>query len=194
MGGDKFIEELPISFTAVAANIDEEKEVWLNEGSLIKAIRASISIPLFFTPYKYKGMLLVDGGVLNPVPIAPTFHDDTDITIAVNLGGDISQETFFPKEKEEQADSFRNKITSYLSNVALPDSIVNEDGMYVIANKSFEAMQSTIARMKLATYPPDIEINIPRNLCGTFEFNRSEEIIEYGYNMCKKTFAQHKGV
>jgi len=189
MDGDRLIEELDLTFTAVSADIDNEKEIWFNEGSLIQAIRASISIPLFFTPYHYKNMLLVDGGVLNPVPIAPTFHDDTDLTIAVNLGGNISHEQLLSQEKTEDP-SFTSKIKEYLSKVTLPDSIASENGMYVVANKSFEAMQSTIARMKLATYPPDIEIDVPRNLCGTFEFNKSKKIIEYGYNLCRDTFAK----
>jgi len=59
----------------------------MSEGRLFDAIRASISLPLFFTPVERDGVLLIDGGVLNPVPIAPTFHDNTDLTIAVNLGG-----------------------------------------------------------------------------------------------------------
>ncbi|MCQ5300238.1 patatin-like phospholipase family protein, partial [Blautia wexlerae] len=66
----------------------DEKEVWLQSGSLFDAIRASISLPLFFTPHVINGEVLIDGGVLNPVPIAPTFSDKTDFTLAVNLGGE----------------------------------------------------------------------------------------------------------
>jgi len=87
--GDKTIEELSIPFTAVAADIENEKEIWINEGRLFDAIRASISLPMFFTPVRYKNTHLIDGGVLNPVPIAPTFDDHTDITLAVNLGGSL---------------------------------------------------------------------------------------------------------
>ncbi len=85
--GDSRIEDLPIAFTAVAANISRAKEVWFDEGPMFDAIRASISMPIIFTPYKYKGQDLVDGGILNPVPIAPTFSDHTDVTIAVNVCG-----------------------------------------------------------------------------------------------------------
>jgi len=190
MGEDILIENLDFKFTAVTTDIDEEKEIWINQGSLLNAIRASISIPLFFTPHRYKGMLLVDGGVLNPVPIAPTFHDNTDLTIAVNLGADAVYEDTILQNRDEEKSSFSSKITKYLSKITLPDSIKNEDGMYVIANKSFETMQGTIARMKLATYPPDVEIDVPRNLCGTFDFNKADKIIEYGYNLCAKTFEQ----
>ena len=85
--GEQLIEDLPISYTAVAADIKGQKEIWIKSGSLFDAMRASFAIPLLFTPFKYKGVDLVDGGVLNPVPIAPTFGDETDMTIAVNLGG-----------------------------------------------------------------------------------------------------------
>ena len=72
----------------VAANVAAEKEVWLKPGFLFDAIRASISLPLFFTPHVINGEEHIDGGVLNPVPIVPTFGDNTDVTIAVNLGGE----------------------------------------------------------------------------------------------------------
>jgi len=105
--GDIKIENLPIPFTAVAADILTEKEVWINTGSLFDAVRASISLPLFFTPVKYKGTILIDGGVLNPVPIAPTFNDDTDLTIAVNLGGALIKDK---KEAKSEIDENRGRI------------------------------------------------------------------------------------
>ena len=194
LGGDRNIQDLPLKFTVVAADIKNEKEIWINEDSLLRAIRASISIPLFFEPYHYKNMMLVDGGVLNPVPIAPTFHDDTDMTIAVNLGGNPEPDACLFPECADEDKTLTSKIKEYLTGIALPSSITEEKGMYAVANQSFEAMQSTIARMKLASYPPDIEIDIPRNICGTFDFNKSEKIIEYGYNLCAETFKNHKRV
>ena len=77
--GDRNIEELPISFTAVATQLESQKEIWLNEGSLFDAVRASIAIPTVFTPVRYRGSTLVDGGLVNPIPIAPTLRDKTDI-------------------------------------------------------------------------------------------------------------------
>lgn len=97
--GDVAIEDLSIKYTAVAADIVNEKEVWLSSGSLFDAIRASISLPLFFTPFHYKGVDLIDGGVLNPVPIAPTFSDHTDLSIAVNLGGRIKASLLIKKSQ-----------------------------------------------------------------------------------------------
>ena len=180
--GKHLIEELPINFTAVATDINNQKEVWLKKGSLLNSIRASISLPLFFEPYLYNDKSLVDGGVLNPVPIAPTFSDTTDMVIAINLGGEATNKCILKKEELTRAE----KVKEYIAKLALPESLTKRDGMYTIANNSFDTMQSTIARMKLSAYPPDVEIVIPRNICGIFEFDRSKELIEYGYNLCKK--------
>ena len=92
----------------------------------------------------------------------------------------------FVSAPEETDESISSKITAYLKNVKLPGIIDFENGVYKVADNSFDAMQGTIARMKLAAYPPDVEIEIPRNLCGTLEFNRADEIIAYGYDLCEK--------
>lgn len=186
------IEDLPIPFTAVAADVITEKEVWINTGSLFDAIRASISLPLFFTPIKYKDSLLIDGGVLNPVPIAPTFNDETDITIAVNLGGPLKKE-YDEKVNQIQTDlspnGLQQKIQNFIKTFDTTTTDSSKDwGMYDVADKAFDTMQSTIARMKIASYPPDIEIQIARNICGTLEFDRASEMIHYGYTKAQETF------
>lgn len=190
--GDTKIEQLSIPYTAVAANVADEKEVWLNSGSLFDAIRASISLPLFFTPFEINGELLVDGGVLNPVPIAPTFGDKTDLTLAVNLGGELMSHPLELKQSHDNVDSsFQRKISGYLDKIQdslMESTNINLDA-FDIANQAFDAMQSSIARQKLAAYPPDMSINIPQNLCGTFDFDLSEQLIQYGYNAAKEAFA-----
>ena len=87
MVGEHHIEHLPVAYTAVATDIERQREVWISKGPLFNAIRASIAVPTVFMPHEYLGRKLVDGGLLNPVPIAPTFRDMTDLTIAVNLNG-----------------------------------------------------------------------------------------------------------
>ncbi len=187
--GDEDIENLPINFTAVAADIQREKEVWINNGPIFDAIRASISLPLFFTPFERNGVKLIDGGVLNPVPIAPTFVDDTDITIAVNLGGaNIEKEKVVEEVKTDvssRSASFQKKIGEFVDRLKpqIPDGINGDWGVYDIINQSFDAMQSTIARQKLSSYSPDIVVEIARNACGTLEFERADEIINLGYNL-----------
>ena len=191
--GDKLIEDLPISFTATAADIINEKEIWIESGRLFDAIRASISLPLFFTPFNHKGVDLIDGGVLNPVPIAPTFGDETDLTIAVNLGGaPVSlDEKSDIKEASDSVSPLREKIISFVSDFQRPDIIVggHDWGAYDIANQAFDAMQSTIARQKIAAYPPDHVIEIARNACGTLEFDRASEMIELGYKKAQESLS-----
>lgn len=191
--GDTRIEDLAIPFTAVAANVKEEKEVWLNSGPLFDAIRASISLPLFFTPFNIDGVELIDGGVLNPVPIAPTFGDKTDLTLAVNLGGDIITLSENAEITPNNARvSIQQKVSHYIDK--LQDSVIGSINInfdaFDIANQAFDAMQSTIARQKLAAYPPDKIIEIPQNICGTFEFDRAEEMIQFGYDAANKAFRE----
>lgn len=190
MVGDVQIESLPIKYTAVAADISQEKEVWMNSGSLFEAIRASISLPMFFTPIKYKDSFLVDGGVLNPVPIAPTFNDQTDKTFAVNLGGAFQT---LPKEPDPQLldvgdSSVHAQVVGFINRLAGTNLTAGEMSkpkeeklaFYDVANQAFDSMQSTIARQKLAAYPPDHVIELPRNACGTLEFDRAAEMIALG--------------
>ena len=190
--GDIRIEDLPIPFTAVATDIVTEKEVWINSGLLFDAIRASISLPLFFTPVKYKDSILIDGGILNPVPIAPTFNDDTDLTLAVNLGGPRDHDTheaFREENTRKEKTTYRQEIKKFVQSLGKNHERADrsEWGMYDVSDKAFDAMQSAVARAKVAAYPPDIEIEIARNACGTLEFDRAAEMIELGYQKAKQT-------
>ena len=188
--GEKLIEDLPIAFTAVATDLRGQKEVWIRSGSLFDAMRASFAIPLFFTPFKLKGVDLVDGGILNPVPIAPTACDETDITIAVNLNG-TSGSPIEPVEvntaSETASSPFREKINRFIGRLQPPvrSGESRDWGAYEIATQAFDAMQSAIARQKLAAYPPDRVIEIARNSCGTMEFYRAAEMIALGYEKAR---------
>jgi NTE family protein len=190
--GVKRIEDLPISFTAVATELRGQKEVWIRSGSLFDAMRASFAIPLFFTPFNYKGVDLVDGGILNPVPIAPTFGDETDMTIAVNLNGTtadpIEPVDLSAAVPDSPSSLLRDKINRFITRLqpASASSGGTPDwGGYEIAMQGFDAMQSTIARQKLAAYPPDTVIEIARNACHTLEFDRAAEMIALGYKKAK---------
>lgn len=189
--GEIAIEELPIPYTAVAANVAEEKEIWLKSGSLFDAIRASISLPLFFTPHVINGEELIDGGVLNPVPIAPTFGDNTDVTIAVNLGGEpeLLKQEVTPVSLPTKESNLHDKVAHFIDNLGnnVKSKMSFNFAAYDIANQAFDAMQSTIARQKLAAYPADITLEVPRNACGTLEFERSKEMIDRGYHLAQAT-------
>ena len=200
--GDRKIEDLPLEYTAVAADIEREKEVWLKRGSLFDAIRASISLPLFFTPANLNGMSLLDGGILNPVPIAPTFEDQTDLTIAVNLGGSPTgnprrEQDVEPEQEEKQsANKMRDKISSFVDDLKSKNPLDSSGGskMLGIANQTFDAMQGAIARQKLAAYPPDRTIVIARDACGILEFERADEMIRLGYETAARTLGEFDAV
>ncbi|MCB1870080.1 MAG: patatin-like phospholipase family protein [Gammaproteobacteria bacterium] len=184
--GDRNIEELPISFTAVATNVNDQKEVWLNHGSLFDAIRASIAIPTIFTPVRYRGKILVDGGLINPIPIAPTLKDKTDLTVAVDLsaGPDprCKQSIHEVSRSETGENSYRRRISQFVDSLQQRLVRSNEDemGVFDVISNAMETMQNTIARFKLASYSPDVTISIPRNSCAFYEFYRAEEMIELG--------------
>lgn len=193
--GDAKIEDLPMKYTAVAADILNEKEIWISSGSLFDAIRASMSLPLFFTPFEYKGIDLIDGGVLNPVPIAPTFNDDTDITIAVNLGGerdDTISKNVDKKKIKQSSSIITDKIVSFIESLSdsSDERADDEWGAYDIANLAFDAMQNTIARQKLAAYPPDNFIEIASNACGILDFDMADDMIYLGYKKAQASLAK----
>ncbi len=183
--GDALIEELPISFTAVAANISRAREVWFDEGPIFDAIRASISMPIFFTPFKYKGQDLIDGGILNPVPIAPTFSDHTDVTIAVNLcgkpenGPGLKAYMGTPEESSPLSEAVSDFIGKIRSSIPQGNASIKA---YDVVSQSFDTMQGSIARQKIAAYPPDYVLEIPKSICTILEFDKAGPLIQYGYD------------
>jgi NTE family protein len=196
MMGERDIEDLPITYTAVACDLDRQREVWLTDGSLFDAIRASIAIPTVFTPHPYKGMKLLDGGLLNPVPIAPTFKDLTDLTIAVDLNG-MREEGVAPDMKATgepvpAASEHRHAIVQrFLDNIqdTISQHRRSDLGMFDLLSSSFETMQNAISSIKLATYAPDVHIEIPRSACKAYEFDRAAELIDLGYVIAAEAMA-----
>lgn len=188
--GDHLIEDLPMAYTAVAADVSSEKEIWIRSGKLSDAIRASIAMPLFFTPFDYHGTEVIDGGVLNPVPVAPTFTDRTDMTIAVNLVGPVDHQASSADPEAAKPQSADSPAVLGRLAGALRQLTARTAGwdwsVYDIASDALDAMQSTIARHRLADYPPDSTIVIARNACGTMEFDRATEMIELGYEKARE--------
>lgn len=189
--GNHQIESLPIRFTAVAADIFSEKEVWIQQGRLFDAIRASISLPLFFTPHRLNGVDLIDGGVLNPVPIAPTFGDTNDLTIAVNLCGKPQGKPLANQDiKAHDNKNMHDKVRHWISKFTEGTTPTHQDlSPYEIANQAFDAMQSTIARQKLAAYPPDITLTLPRDACGILDFHKADAMIARGVELAEESLS-----
>ena len=191
--GDVVIEDLPIKYTAVATDLIKQKEVWIQKGDLLDAIRASIAIPTIFTPKKIANRYLIDGGILNPLPIAPTVSDDTEITIAVNLNAynvkkyDIE----IPKKELEKENRFKEIFFELKQKAQIffekrSKSEFDEMNMFGIVGKTIDIMQNSVLECKMAGYSPDIMINIANDACDFYEFNRAYELIELGKIVTKE--------
>lgn len=241
--GDTRIEDLPIPFTAVATDLLAHKEIWFQEGPLDKAIRASIAIPSVVTPLVLDGRVLVDGAVLNPLPIIPTISAHADLIMAVNLAGEEEQLQRIPDaaltpaedtggDMEEWMDALRDKASRWFDWDALkaltnrkgsedetpeqkisreiakksqekameakapvpadhPDAEKREEhdtidwdklgiGKFDVMNLTIETMQSALVQYKIAGYPPDLLINIPKNASRSYDFHKAPELIQLG--------------
>ncbi len=201
--GECRIEDLPIAFTAVATDLDARREIWIDEGPLFDAIRASVAIPTLLTPARHDGRTLVDGGLLNPVPIAPTLRDGTDLTFAVNLAG--HRDPHLPVEAEEpprpdgEPDKYRVAIQGFVDKVTarLTDTFRDDEpealGMFEVLSRSFDMMQGAVSRLKLAAHHPDLLIEIPRNTCQTYEFYRARQIIAVGRRQAERALREFAG-
>lgn len=190
MIGTRRIEELPIKFTAVATDIVRKKEVWFQRGDLLEAIRASIAIPSIFTPVRIGAMVLVDGGALNPLPVAPTQSDLTDLTIAVNLYGQSPKPSYRGEEGEQRR---RESIEAAVKELFSKSRKAQEYTMFDILDKTFDTMQDALTRYRIGGYPPDLMIDISMHVCDTFDFHKAAEVIEAGRAAARMRLDEEKG-
>ncbi|BCD68533.1 patatin-like phospholipase family protein [Nitratiruptor sp. YY09-18] len=180
--GDVKIEDLSINYTAVATDLKRNREVWFQEGDLLEAIRASIAIPSFFTPIEKEGMLLVDGGILNPLPVAPTMASPSDLTIAVSLLGEGEPpKVKIPNEviqKESKLEVIANDMVEKARKIF--EDKQDEYHLFDIIDMTIDSMQRTLSNYRIGGYPPDVLIEIPKSIAGTLDFHKAYEIIEIG--------------
>ena len=175
----------------MATDINRKQEVWIDKGPLFAAVRASIAIPMVFEPVRRGRALLVDGGVLNPLPIAPTLTDDTTLTVAVDVNG-LDQRPLVSRilpqaeehevDEDEAASGIKHAIAEFFEEwLPSGQSTEPEQSMFAIALEAMDSMQVTISRLKAAVYNPDILVQIPRNTAHFFEYERAGELIDLGY-------------
>lgn len=175
------IEDLPISYSAIATDLINKEEKVFTSGSLWDAIRASISIPFFIKPAKIDNISYVDGGVLNPVPINRVKRENGDILIAVDVNYPVPANSIQILEKNEGSlgkqyiKNVRKKLASYTS---LLDK--NSMGYIHIGSETSSMMLAQITKLTIKLYPPDIMINVSHESCGTFDFHLAEDIIIVG--------------
>jgi NTE family protein len=168
--GEYYIEDLPVKFTAVATDLKKGKEVWFQKGPLWEAVKASAAIPGVFEPVHLHNMTLVDGGVLNLMPVAPVMSDINDLIIAVNLYGEEDKEikVRYKKETKRKINILHEMWDRIFEEKDDPTSM------------SIELMMKVIFRYRRAEYIPDLEIKFPSDIAKWFEFHRAIELIEIG--------------
>ncbi|MBD8874515.1 patatin-like phospholipase family protein [Rhodanobacter sp. DHB23] len=192
--GDVLIEELPLAFTAVAVDIDREREVWLSRGSLFDAIRASIAIPTVFRPHHIDGRRLVDGGLLNPLPVTPLIREQADYLMAVSVDGAAVEAAPAPPAEAETdgTPGYRQRIGTFIGRL-MPHGgngdAPREPGALELLTQAMDLMQANLARLRLSAYEPDLLIQLPRNMASPYEFYRARELIELGRLQAREALA-----
>ena len=191
------IEDLPIPYIAVAVDILNNKECVFRSGSLLKAIRSSISIPSVFTPVNIENGLLVDGGVLNPLPLKQVNRIPNDLLIAVDLNALIPYDKpTLPTRKKKE--NHNEKISALMQKwdelfgheqkVAKEKTSKNPSiGYFDVLMRSVQLMQSKLTDYSAEITPPDVLIPISKDSSTVFEFYKAEELIAYGREMCAKS-------
>lgn len=184
--GECRIEDLAIPYCAVAADVLARREVWFRSGSLLAAIRASISIPSVFKPVMIDGRLLADGGLLNPLPMESSLRPDADLTVAVALfGKDSLLSNLRQRENETEKMNAKGKRKKSSSPFEpLPDDL----DLLKMTLLSLDLMQERIQASRIAVNPPDIYIDVPASLGTTFDFAKAEEFIPYGRELAATAF------
>jgi NTE family protein len=236
--GEINIEELAIPFTAVATDLTNQQEIWFQEGCLHQAMRASAAIPSLFTPVIQGKRMLVDGGLLNPLPIVPVVSSHCDLIIAVNLNatnqshyqlpvierpaalkGRIDQlmttlgsrlpsfrrksedDVLLLAAEQQQADAIgpaaapNRNAAGAVPKSASGSRVAEFSGpasLLELVNQSFEVMQTSLAQYKIAGYPPDILINVPKRVCRFFEFYKAPELIMLGRQIARDTLERYE--
>ena len=179
------IEELGKTYAAVSTDLENGREIWFTKGPVLQAVWASMSLPGLFPPIQNGGRWLIDGGLVNPVPVSICRALGAEVVIAVNLNGDIVGKHLAQKSKPESdhsiADRFIQSIKEYSESI-FPD-LANDDkspGLFDAIASSINITQDRITRSRMAGDPPDILLAPKLSKIGLLEFYRASEAIEEG--------------
>ena len=194
--GTMMIEDLPIRFASVATQIQTGHEVWLSRGDLVESLRASYALPGVFEPVQIEGRWLIDGALVNPVPVSVCRALGADVVIAVNLVAETLARTeaappLVPAADTAPAETVRQgdfNFTDAGSTLARLRGGV-QPGRPSIAQvlvDAFNITQDRIARSRLAGDPPDLTVNVKVGRIGLFEFHRAAELIAIGRDAAQK--------
>jgi len=175
---DIAIEELPIPYCAVATDLKAGREVVIDKGSLFEAIRASISLPSFYEPIQRDDMILIDGGVINPIPLNRVKRNDGDILVGVDVSGHDYKSQWDEMHRLTEWQKNDNSLKAKILDKLIPDNI--EFNYYTVLSRTSSLMirQNSILMAKLMK--PEMLIDIQMSRYGGFDYDKSEKIIAIG--------------
>jgi NTE family protein len=195
---DANIEDLQINYAAVATDILNRKEVVFTQGSIYSAIRASVAIPTVFTPVKTENGLLVDGGVLNNIPISHAKRTANDMLIAVDVNANIpmkkSSESI--KENTVKQSVYQNKVLDFYSHLRKVHPKNHEEHLsyFNLISKTISLMTHRISQLSLENYSPDLLIEVSHDSCSMYDFYKAEEMVETGRNAAKESLKEYEKI
>lgn len=193
---DQDIRHYAKRYGAVATDLYNGQEVWLKEGPLLEGVHASLALPGLFAPVRYQDRWLVDGGLVNPVPVSLCRALGADIVIAVNLNGDLVGRHFRnhvkqPEKSEPERGELIGRVANYLGDVMKTRagawfSLGNgkeggPPGVFDVMASAINIMQDRITRSRMVGDPPDVMLAPELGHIGLFEFDRGAETIEAGW-------------
>ncbi len=180
------MEDLKIHTSIIAADINGKEEVIFEKGKLFDAIRASVAYPTVITPVELDGKLLVDGGIVNPLPVNKVKRNEGDIIVAVDLSAEFDYIPL-PKYKNTIEESnnmtfsiVKNIISKWRGETNDNESLRDRWSYLKIIDESLNMMHRRITTLSLQLSPPDIIIPVSQESGGLFDYYRAEELIEYG--------------
>ena len=178
------IEDLPIPYCAVATDWISGREVVIDKGSLFEAIRASISLPTFYEPVRRDGMILIDGGVVNPIPMNRVQRHEGDLLVGVDVSGHDYKAQWEKMQKQAEKQKQDKSLKAKLLDIIIPDNI--EFNYYTLLSRTSSIMIRQNSLLMAQLTKPDILIDIQMSRYGSFDYDKSERLINIGRNKTRK--------
>lgn len=204
--GDLLIEDLPARFASIATELGTGHEIWLTRGRLVDAMHASYALPGIFTPVRLGGRWLVDGALVNPVPVSAARALGARMVIAVNLNSELTSRgatisSHGPDADDEAAlKQLREQAEASGLSIFNPERFMKRHFLNAargpnissVMVDAFNIMQDRVTRARLAGDPPDVLINPRLGKIGLFDFHRAKETTEIGTHAAERAIADIK--
>ena len=190
------IEHLEKKLVTVATDMKSGREIWITKGPMLDAARASCALPGLFSPFSLQGRWMLDGGLVNPVPVSAARAMGADVVIAVNLnaqlvGGHLARDTRSQVESEEASEEERSIWQKMMDYFTSGDG--EDPGFFDVVASSINIMQDRITRSRMAGDPPEVTLVPLLEDFALMDFHRAKEAIDEGRALVKRYEADIRG-